>query len=86
LAEIRTSADLRSNYNEISEYCNKHYEPIYITVNGREDLAVMSIEVYKNLLGRLELQKLIKEGLDASNNGNVRPAEVVFADLERRIG
>jgi prevent-host-death family protein len=85
MPEIRPSADLRNNYNEISEFCHKHEEPVYITKNGRGDLAVMSIDTYQKLAGRFELQRLLQEGLDASSKGKARPAEDVFADLERKL-
>ena len=86
MPEIRPSADLRDNYSEISEFCHSYGEPVYITKNGRGDLAVMSIEAYENLVGRFELQKLLLEGIEASERGDFRPAEVVFSDLERRLG
>jgi len=86
MPEIRPSADLRNSYGDISDFCHKFGEPVYITKNGRGDLAVMSIEVYENLVGRFELQKLLREGLDASERGDIRPAAAVFADLERRLG
>ena len=41
---IRPSVDLRNKYNEISEFCHEYSESIYITRNGKADLAVMSIE------------------------------------------
>jgi len=44
---IRPSADLRNNYNEISTFCHEHSEPVFITKNGKGDLAVLSIETYK---------------------------------------
>ena len=43
---IRSSADLRNNYNEISEFCHENAEPVFITRNGKGDLAVMSMELY----------------------------------------
>ena len=86
MPEIRPSADLRNNYSEISEYCHTYGEPVYITKNGRGDLAVMSIDVYESIVGRFELQKLLREGLNASERNEVRPAIDVFAELERRLG
>ena len=44
---IKSSADLRNNYNEISTYCHNYPEPVFITKNGKGDLAVMSIEAYE---------------------------------------
>ncbi len=61
---IKSSTDLRNNYNEISSFCHSYREPVFITKNGQGDLAVMSIEVYEQLAGRLELYGLLQEGLD----------------------
>jgi prevent-host-death family protein len=70
---IRPSADLRNNYNEISELCHEYSEPVFITKNGTGDLAVMSIETYELLAGKLELYSLINEGLDQQKQGKVKP-------------
>ena len=70
---IRPSADLRNNYNEISELCHEYLEPVFITKNGTGDLAVMSIETYELLAGKLELYSLINEGLDHQKQGKVKP-------------
>ena len=51
---IKSSADLRNNYNEISTYCHNYPEPVFITKNGKGDLAVMSIEAYEELTSRFE--------------------------------
>ena len=58
---IKSSADLRNNYNEISTYCHNYPEPVFITKNGKGDLAVMSIEAYEELTSRFELYSQIKE-------------------------
>ena len=60
---IKSSADLRNNYNEISTFCHTYPEPVFITKNGKGDLAVMSIEAYEELTSRFELYGQIKEGL-----------------------
>jgi len=82
MPEIRPSADLRNSYNEISEFCHKFEEPVYITKNGRGDLAVMSIDVYEKLAGRFELHRLLGEGLEDIKAGRTIPAEQVFAEIE----
>jgi PHD/YefM family antitoxin component YafN of YafNO toxin-antitoxin module len=66
---IRKSADLRNNYSEISEFCHNYREPIFITKNGQGDLAVMSIETYEELMGRLELYQAIEVGMNQIENG-----------------
>jgi PHD/YefM family antitoxin component YafN of YafNO toxin-antitoxin module len=49
MPKIKPSSGLRNNYNEISEFCHKYNEPLYITKNGHGDLAVMIVEVYERL-------------------------------------
>ena len=81
---IRSSADLRNSYNDISTFCHEYGEPVFITKNGKGDLAVLSIEAYEQLLGRFELYSLIKEGMDDIENGNTRPFSETMADLRAR--
>lgn len=82
---IRPSADLRNNYNEISEFCHKYTEPVFITKNGQGDLAVMSIETYELLSGKMELYRLLDEGLEAGKTENTRPMDAVFADIRSKM-
>ena len=85
MPKIRPSSDLRNKYNEISEFCHKYSEPVYITKNGTGDLAVMSIEVYERLVGKFELYKLLDEGLNAIKDNKVASAEDVFEKIEREL-
>lgn len=84
MPNIRSSADLRNNYNDISEFCHTYPEPVFITKNGKGDLAVMSIETYEQLIGRFELYGLIQEGLTDIQNGNTRPFSEAISDLKNR--
>ena len=43
MPNIKSSTDLRNNYNEISTFCHESREPVFITKTAG-DLAVMSIE------------------------------------------
>lgn len=81
---IRSSAELRNGYNEISALCHEYKEPVFITKNGRGDLAVMSIEAYEQLLGRFELYGLIKDGIDDAKDGNTRPFSDALSDIRAR--
>ena len=67
---IRKSADLRNSYSDISAFCHKYREPVFITKNGQGDLAVMSIETYEEITGRRELYRLLDEGRKAIETGN----------------
>lgn len=85
MPKIRPSADLRNSYNEISEFCHKYSEPVFITKNGKGDLAVMSIETYEQLCGKLELYRLLNEGLQAEKKGETKPFEEVFSQLQKGL-
>ena len=82
---IRPSADLRNNYNEISEFCHKYPEPVFITKNGTGDLAVMSIETYELLSGRQELYSLIEEGLNELKHGKTKPMKKTIKSIRSQI-
>lgn len=81
---IRSSADLRNSYNEISSICHEYGEPVFITKNGKGDLAVMSIESYEQLLGRFELYSMLQKGMDDVQSGNTRPFSDALADIRAR--
>ena len=81
---IRSSADLRNGYNEISNFCHEHREPVFITKNGKGDLAVMSIEAYEQMLGRFELYTSLQEGMEDIASGNTRPFSDAIRDLRAR--
>ena len=54
---IRPSASIRQNYNEIADLCRKTSEPIFLTKNGEGDLVVMDIETYTRREKMLKLQE-----------------------------
>lgn len=85
MPKITSSAELRNNYNEISTFCHKYNEPVFITKNGKGDLAVMSIEAYEMLTARIELYNKLREGIDAADAGHLIPAEQVFAELDEML-
>ncbi len=81
---IKSSADLRNNYNEISTFCHKFSEPVFITKNGKGDLAVMSIETYEEMASRFELYSQIKEGMDDIASGDIRLFSEAMTDIRSR--
>lgn len=54
---IRPSAAIRQNYNEIAELCRKTAEPVFLTKNGEGDLVVMDIETYDRREKMLRLRE-----------------------------
>lgn len=81
---IKSSAELRNSYNEISTFCHQYSEPVFITKNGKGDLAVMSIEAYEQLAGRCELYGLLQEGMDDLAAGRTRPFAEAMKELRSR--
>ena len=84
MPNIRSSADLRNQYNEISTFCHDYAEPVFITKNGKGDLAVMRIEAYEELIGRFELYGLLQDGMDDVAVGNTKPLSEAIEQLRRR--
>ena len=82
---IRSSAELRNNYKTISDLCHKRSDPVFITKNGQGDLAVMSIEAYDKLQARLEMYAELLQGLKDIDEGRIRPAADVMAEIRGKI-
>ena len=82
---IRNSTDLMNNFSEIREFCQNYREPIFLTNNGQGELAVMSIEAYEELVGRIELYHALQMGLDQINNGEIIEEEEMMEKLNNYL-
>ena len=71
MSNIRPISDLRNNANEISEFCHREREPVFITKNGVGDMVVMSIEVYEQQQAIIELYNKLSEAEAEISNGAV---------------
>ena len=54
---IRPSAAIRQNYNEIADLCRRTQEPVYLTKNGEGDLVIMDIESFARREKMLKLRE-----------------------------
>lgn len=54
---IKPSAAIRNNYNDISNFCKMTGEPVYLTKNGEGDLVVMDIESFTRREKMLKLRE-----------------------------
>ncbi len=54
---IRPSASICQNYNEIAELCRETQQPIYLTKNGEGDLVVMDIQSFVKREKLLQLRE-----------------------------
>ena len=54
---IKPSAAIRQNYNEIASLCKTTGEPVYLTKNGEGDLVVMDIDAFTRREKMLKLRE-----------------------------
>jgi len=73
-----------TSYNDISAFCNENREPMFITKDGQDDLAVMSMEMYNNL-SRQELYRLLDEGNSDIQAGRKQPWREVMDEIRQGI-
>ena len=69
---IRPSAAIRQNYNEIADLCRTSQEPVYLTRNGEGDLVVMDMETFSRREKMLDLREQllsVDEDRMAGNKG-----------------
>jgi len=55
--QIKPSASIRQNYNEIADLCRSTGEPVYLTKNGEGDLVVMDIGTFARREKMLKLRE-----------------------------
>lgn len=87
---IRPSKDLRNNYAQISKLAKEH--PVAITVNGREDIVIISHDEYNKQQEEMELlrQQLsfyahMIQSISEANAGMVESFDDVFAKVEKIV-
>ena len=85
MPKIKSSAELRNSYSEISRECHESGEPIFITKNGAGDLAVMSIETYDRLMSKYELYGLLQEGIDDIEAGKAEDFDAFMERLNKEL-
>lgn len=85
IATIRPSADLRNHYNDISKICHETRDTVIITVNGREDTAVLSFHEYQQMRAELDLLRILAEAEEDLTAGRVAPMKESFATLKASI-
>ena len=82
---IKSSTDLRNNYNEISTFCHETKEPVFITKNGRGDLAVMSIDLFNKFMSKYELYSSLSQSESDFNNNRTLSFEESMRNLREEL-
>jgi len=73
MINIKPSAAIRKNYNEISRLCRQSKAPVYLTKNGEGDLVVMDLETFARRESMLKLREQLvasEEDRQAGNPGH----------------
>jgi len=76
--QIKPSAAIRQNYNEIADLCRTTQEPVYLTKNGEGDIVVMDVEsfVRREKMLKLREELLAVEEDRISGRTGVTPDEL----------
>lgn len=67
---IKPSAAIRKNYNEISDLCKRSGEPVYLTKNGEGDLVVMDMATFARRESMLRLRESLVIAEESRMKGN----------------
>ncbi len=79
---IRPSAAIRQNYNEIADLCRKTAEPVFLTKNGVGDLVVMDIDTFTK---REKMLKLREELLAVEEDKLAGRKGITLDELDTRL-
>lgn len=81
MINIKPSAAIRKNYNEIAQLCKKTGEPVYLTKNGEGDLVVMDIQAFamRESMLKLREQLIVVEEDRLSGESGYTVAQTVAA-------
>ncbi len=79
---IRPSAAIRQNYNEIADLCRKTAEPVFLTKNGAGDLVVMDIDAFTK---REKMLKLREELLAVEEDKLAGRKGITLDELDARL-
>lgn len=82
---IRTSADLRNHYCEVSRSCRESHQPVYITVNGCIDTVLLEYADYEKMRAELELLRTLSGAEEDVRAGRVAPIDDTFGGIRETL-
>jgi prevent-host-death family protein len=87
--DIHPLTDFKRNTAALLKRMRKTRRPLVLTVNGKAELVVQDARCYQEMLDRLdrlEAVEAIRVGMQAAEQGRVRPASEALADLGAKLG
>ena len=86
MPSIRPISDLRNSANDISDFCRKTREPVFITRNGSGDMVVLNIDEYERQMALIDLYgKLAVAEEEISSGATGEDFLSIASDLRERI-
>ena len=85
MENIRPSSDLRNRYGEISALCKETSEPVFITVHGKGDTAILEIGAYQKMQRELELYKMLALSDEQFGKGETLCADDAFESVLKTL-
>jgi len=82
---IKPSAAIRKNYNDISHLCKQSGEPVFLTKNGEGDLVVMDMLTFVRRESMLNLREALIQADADIKNGNYYTIEETAAAMKVAI-
>jgi prevent-host-death family protein len=86
--DIHSLSDFKRNTPEFMEQLQETGQPVVLTVNGRARIVVQDAASYQRLfeqLDRAETVAAIRAGIEAANEGRVKPLGEVDRKMRRKI-
>lgn len=79
---VMESTQFKDSYYDISEFCHKNNQPIIITKNGENDIAVMNMSIYEEITGIRNLIHSLEEADKDIESGNFITEEEMDKKLD----
>ena len=70
----------------IENLCAETKSPVFITKNGYGKLVIMDIETFERLMNNAFEARLINEGIEDLDAGNIKDGQLVVEDLKKKYG
>ncbi|MBD5455663.1 MAG: type II toxin-antitoxin system Phd/YefM family antitoxin [Lachnospiraceae bacterium] len=83
MIQIRPVSDLRNKFPDIEKIVNEG-EPVYLTKNGYGAMVVLSLDLYSQLIDRVEIA-LDEADLAAKTDDNRMTHAEIFSNIRRNI-
>ncbi len=87
--DIQSLTTFRRRSGELMKQLKKSKRPVVLTVKGKAEAVVQDAQAYQRLLdiaARADAKEGIRQGLEDSRKGKVRPAKEFFEEFEAKHG